>query len=153
MADSVDALSFNQLEVGREWVSIARIISAEDIENFSTQTGDCTPTENVETQGSQLNSAPGLLGPSVATGLAANAPPVRTIAFLAIREWKFLGDICAGDALHIRNRVETITPRGVGRRGEVCWRVDIVNQREEVVQSGFIVTLVEGQTVARRMAR
>ena len=153
MAQSNDALSFNQLEVGREWVSIARVVSAEDIENFSTQTGECTPTEDFETQDGVPNSAPGLLGPSIATGLAANAPPVRTIAFLAIRDWKFLGPIRAGDALRIRNRVETITPRGVGRRGEVCWRVDIVNQREEIVQSGFIVTLVEGQAVARRMAR
>ncbi len=154
MTHSLDALSFDQLEVGREWVSVVRVISAADIADFSVQTGDDVPTGDWDDEADAAPdvgcAARGLLGPSVATGLAANAPPVRTIAFLAIRNWRFLGPIVAGDAVRIRNRVDSITPRGVGRRGEVGWRVEIVNQREEVVQAGLIVTLVEGQAVARR---
>jgi acyl dehydratase len=86
----------------------------------------------------------------VATGLAIGCPPVRTIAFLAIRDWQFTGPILAGDEVHIRNRVESVTARGVGRRGEVVWRVEIVNQRGEVLQAGLIVSLVDGRRAAAR---
>jgi 3-hydroxybutyryl-CoA dehydratase len=157
MMHSANALSFDQLEVGREWVSVVRVISAADIADFGSNTGDDTPTGDLDDEVDAVSNAEcaarGLLGPSVATGLATNAPPVRTIAFLAIRDWRFLSPIVAGDAVRIRNRVESISPRGVGRRGEVCWRVQIINQRDEVVQAGFIVTLVEGQAVARRGTR
>jgi oxepin-CoA hydrolase/3-oxo-5,6-dehydrosuberyl-CoA semialdehyde dehydrogenase len=147
-----DALSFNQLEVGREWVSQPRQITAGDIASFSTLTGDNFPTyeEPADEAPAGPGTARGLFGPSVATGLALNAPPVRTIAFLAIRDWRFAAPINAGDALRIRNRVQAVTPRGVGRRGEVAWRVEIVNQRDEIVQAGVIVSLVEGDAVARR---
>lgn len=152
---AADALSFNELEVGREWLSLPRVISADNIGDFCEVTGDGTPTDG---QLGDVDSvaiedrciATGLFGPSVATGLALDAPPVRTIAFLSIRDWRFLGPIVAGDALHIRNRVQEITPRGVGRRGEVAWRVEIINQREEIVQAGVIVTLVEGDAVSKR---
>lgn len=49
--------------------------------------------------------------------------------------------------------MDAVTPRGVGRRAEVAWRVEVVNQREDVVQTGTIVTLVEGPALARRAAR
>src|SRR5262245_8365802 len=149
---SPDALTFNQLEVGREWESVARIITAADIQTFCTVTGDDEPTDGDPGDDAEVHpdSARGLFGPSVATGLALAAPPVRTIAFLAIRDWQFAGPIESGDAVRIRNRVQTITPRGVGRRAEVCWRVEIINQRDAVVQSGVIVSLVEGEAVSRK---
>src|SRR2546423_5996514 len=125
-----NALPFNQLEVGREWESVARVITRADIETFSAVTGDDSPTDGDPGDGSSPapGVASGLFGPSVATGLALAAPPVRTIAFLAIRDWQFAAPIAAGDAVRIRNRVHGVTPRGVGRRAEVSWRVEIVNQ-------------------------
>src|SRR5262245_24140452 len=147
-----DALSFNQLEVGREWESVPRVITAADVQTFSDVTGDDNPTDGDPGDDCEaiLDTARGLFGPSVATGLALAAPAVRTIAFLTIRDWRFGSPIAAGDALRIRNQVQTITPRGVGRRAEVSWRVEIVNQRDVVVQSGVIVSLVEGEAVSRR---
>src|SRR4051812_26196972 len=97
MTNSADALSFDQLEIGREWVSAARVIGASDIEAFVAGTGDDTPTGDLDDEAELVpdagGAARGLLGPSVATGLATNAPAVRTIAFLAIRDWRFLGPI------------------------------------------------------------
>jgi len=147
-----DALTFNQLEVGREWESVARVVTASDLQTFVDVTGDDEPTDGDPGDDSEAPSkmARGLFGPSVATGLALSAPPVRTIAFLSIRDWQFVRPIAAGDALRIRNLVQTITPRGVGRRAEVSWRVEIVNQRDVVVQTGMIVSLVEGEAVSRR---
>jgi acyl dehydratase len=144
------ALSFDQLEVGREWVSEPRVIRETDIGDYSLLTGDeaLAPEEAGIAPGGPF--AGSLFGPAVATGLAREAPPVRTIAFLAIRDWVYFGPIAAGDVLRIRNRVDAVTPRGVGRRAEVAWRVAVVNQRDEVVQAGAIFTLVEGPTVVRR---
>jgi acyl dehydratase len=145
------ALTFDQLEVGREWVSAPRLIDAADIGAYATLTGDDEPAhEDPEDAPAAGLCARGLFGPAVATGLALDAPSVRTIAFVAIRGWRFLGPIAAGDALRIRNRVDAVTPRGVGRRAEVAWRVEVVNQRDDVVQTGSIVTLVEGRAVSRR---
>jgi acyl dehydratase len=152
---SPDALAFNQLEVGREWESVARVVTAADIQTFADVTGDDEPTDGDPGDDSQAHpdTARGLFGPSVATGLALAAPPVRTIAFLNIMDWRFVNPIAAGDTLRIRNQVQAIAPRGVGRRAEVSWRVEIVNQRDVVVQSGVIVSLVEGEAVSRRSRR
>jgi len=146
-----DALPFDQLEVGREWVSAPRPVRAADLRAFSDLTGDTSPVhEPPASRPDDPPAARGLYGPAVATGLAIGCPPVRTIAFLAIRDWQFTGPILAGDEVHIRNRVESVTARGVGRRGEVVWRVEIVNQRGEVVQAGLIVSLVDGRRAAAR---
>jgi acyl dehydratase len=154
---SSDALSFDQLEVGREWVSRGRPVTAADLRTFVAVTGDDTPTSGPTHDDVwppiEEGTARGLFGAAVATGLALDAPPVRTIAFLAIRDWRFAGPIASGDVVHIRNRVEAVTPRGVGRRAEVRWRVEVVNQRDEVIQAGTIVSLVEGPAVARRDRR
>src|SRR2546430_9823579 len=132
-----DALSFHQLEVGREWESVARVITPADIQTFSTVTGDDSPTNGDpgDGPGPDAGAAHGLFGPSVATGLALAAPPVRTIAFLAIRDWQFAAPIAAGDAVRIRNRVQGVTPRGVGRRAEGSWRGGVANPRRPGGQS------------------
>jgi 3-hydroxybutyryl-CoA dehydratase len=141
-----DALPFDALEVGRAWLSAPRRVCAEDLRAFTDLTGDTSPVAVDVNEGpAGPATARGLFGPSVATGLAVGCPPVRTTAFLAIRDWQFAGPILAGDTVRIRNRVEAVTPRGVGRRAEVVWRVEILNQRDEVVQGGLIVSLVEGR--------
>jgi acyl dehydratase len=146
-----DALPFDQLEVGGEWVSAPRPVRSADLRAFSDLTGDTSPVhEPPAGRPDDPPAARGLYGPAVATGLAIGCPPVRTIAFLGIRDWQFIGPILAGDEVHIRNRVESVTARGVGRRGEVVWRVEIVNQRGEVLQAGLIVSLVDGRRAAAR---
>jgi acyl dehydratase len=147
------ALTFDQLEVGREWVSAPRTLTADDLRSYSTLTGDDDPAGgdpgDAQDRVGGAEEAGALFGPAVATGLALDCPPVRTIAFLTIRDWRFVGPIAAGDAVHIRNRVDAVRPRGVGRRAEVEWHVEVVNQREEVVQGGSIISLVEGPAVGR----
>ena len=148
------ALTFDQLEVGREWVSRPRTLTANDVRSYTALTADDNPAGgepgDEPAPAPRPDEAGALLGPAVATGLAADCPSVRTIAFLAIRDWTYFGPIAAGDVLRIRNRVDAVTPRGVGRRAEVAWRVEVVNQWDEVVQAGSIFTLVDGPAVNRR---
>jgi acyl dehydratase len=149
-------LTFDQLEVGREWVSRPRTLTADDLRSYSALTGDDDPAGGDPGDAPDpvggADEAGALFGPAVATGLALDSPAVRTIAFLAIRNWQFVGRLAAGDAVRIRNRVDAVRPRGVGRRAEVEWHVEVVNQRDEVVQGGSIVRLVEGPAVPRRAA-
>lgn len=152
-----DALYFDQLEVGREWVSEPRLVRPDDVQQFADLTGDHSPVhvnpEFAATTPFRQCIAHGLLVMSLGGGLSLGAPPVRTLAFAGIREWRFVGPVFLGDEIRVRNRVEEVTPRGVGRRAEVVWRVQVVNQNNEVVQEGITVTLVEGLAAARKTQR
>jgi acyl dehydratase len=82
---------------------------------------------------------------AVASGLGVYCPPVRTLAFLGVREWHFRGPVYPGDTIRIRGRVIEKTIRGRGRRGEIVWQRQILNQDERVVQEGILITLVEAR--------
>jgi acyl dehydratase len=48
-----------------------------------------------------------------------------------------------GDTIRVKSVVKELIPKGRGRRGEVVWQRAIINQRDEVVQQGVMLTLVE----------
>ena len=70
---------------------------------------------------------------------------MRTLAFLSIREWHFRGPVFIGDTLHVVSKVLNKEVRGRGRRGEITWQRQILNQDRKLVQEGITVTLVEGR--------
>jgi 3-hydroxybutyryl-CoA dehydratase len=150
---AADALFFDQLEVGREWISEPRLIRPDDIQGFADLTGDRNPihidSAFAATTPFRQVIAHGLLVMSLGSGLTLTSPPIRTLAFATIRDWRFVNPVFIGDEIRARNRVESVTPRGVGRRAEVVWRVQLVNQKNEAVQEGTTVTLVEGSAAVR----
>src|SRR5262249_1579549 len=93
--------------------------------------------------------AHGLLVLGLSSGLAVNSPPMRTLAFLALREWNFREPVFIGDTLRVRTRVLGKEARARGRRGIITWQRRIVNQAGTVVQEGVSVTLVEGRGPVR----
>ncbi len=151
---SDELLCFEELDVGREWVSPERIVSTDDIGCFAGLTGDRNPIhldpEFARTTPFRRCIAHGLLGLSLAGGLASESPPVRTVAFLELREWQFRAPIYPGDAIRVTSRVLEKQPQGRGRRGTVVWQIRVLNQDDRVVQEGVTATLVEtAQKVAR----
>ena len=62
--------------------------------------------------------------------LDLHVPAVRSIAFLAIRDWRFVGPITAGDAIRIIDRGEAVTSREArpARQGRKV-AVEVVNER------------------------
>jgi acyl dehydratase len=85
--------------------------------------------------------AHGMLGLSLLTGLGSHCPAVNTLAFVAIRDWRFLLPVFVGDTVHIVN--EVIEKNLSGRRaGQVIWKRQLINQKGDVVQSGTLETLV-----------
>jgi acyl dehydratase len=138
-------LYFDDLEVGHAWESPARTVTESDIVNFACLTGDFDPLHvnhaYAATTPFGKPIAHGLLGLSMLAGLGSQFPAVRTLAFLRIREWKFCQPIFIGDTVRAINEVEELEDKG-RRGGKVIWRRQLVNQRNEVVQEGFLETFV-----------
>lgn len=142
-------LYFDDLEIGKEWLSAGRTITEADIVNFAGLSGDFNPIHVDHQFAAQTPFrrpiAHGMLVFAVASGLGVYCPPVRTLAFLGVREWYFRGPVFPGDTIRIRGRVVEKTIRGRGRRGEIVWFRQIVNQDDRVVQEGTLITLVEAR--------
>ncbi len=142
-------LYFDDVEVGQEWESLGRTITEADIINFAGISGDFNPIhidyEFAASTPFRQPIAHGLLVFSIASGLGLYSPPMRTLAFLSIREWHFRGPVFIGDTLRAVSKVLSKEIRGRGRRGEITWQRQIINQERKVVQEGITVTLVEGR--------
>jgi acyl dehydratase len=148
-----ELMSFEELEVGAEWTSEPRVVTAEDVAMFADLTGDRNPVhldpEFARNTPFRRCIAHGLLGLSLAGGLTTLAVPTRTVAFLGLREWHFRAPVYIGDAIRVTNRVLEKELQGRGRRGTIVWQVQVTNQDGRVVQEGVTVTLVEATRGAR----
>lgn len=149
MGFSAQHLYFDDVAVGQEWESLGRTVTEADIVNFAGLSGDFNPihVDHEFARGTAFRRpiAHGLLVLSMASGLGLYCPPMRTLAFLGMREWHFREPVYAGDTLRVRVRVLDKEPRSRGRRGVVTWQRQIVNQVPKVVQEGVTLTLVEGR--------
>ncbi len=140
-----DYLHYEDISPGDNWTSPARTVLESDIGSFAGLTGDYDPLhvdfEHATNTPYGRPIAHGLLGLSFLAGLSSTCPRVRTLAFVRIEDWQFQKPVVSGDTVHVKTRVESMSPKG-RRAGEVVWFRELVNQRGEVVQSGQIVTLV-----------
>ncbi|HYV39202.1 MAG TPA: MaoC/PaaZ C-terminal domain-containing protein [Gemmataceae bacterium] len=148
-------LYFDDVEIGQEWESLARTVTEADIVNFAGLSGDFNPIhidhEFAKTTLFRKPIAHGLLVWSMGSGLGLYAPPMRTLAFLSIREWHFDGPVFVGDTVRVRSKVLEKEMRGRGRRGAITWGREIRNQEGKVVQHGVTITLVEGRAAPERL--
>ena len=150
-------LFFDDFDVGDEWLSSARTVTQADVVAFAGISGDFNPIHmDHETAREGAFGEPvahGLLGLALVSGLTMHAPLVATQAFLAIDRWNFLKPIAFGDTVHVVTRVESITLRARGRRAEVVWHRQLINQRGDLVQEGLTRTLVKGRASATSAPR
>ncbi len=147
MSFSTAHLFFDDLEVGQEWQSGGRTVTEADIVNFAGFSGDFNPIhidhEFAKTTAFRRPIAHGIGVFAMASGLGVMTPPVRTLAFLRVKQWNFSYPVFAGDTIHMKSRVVEKTPRGRGKRGEVVWYRGVFNQEGKVVQEGELVLLIE----------
>jgi 3-hydroxybutyryl-CoA dehydratase len=153
MSFTVHHLYFDDVEVGQEWDSPGRTITQADIVNFAGLSGDFNPIhmdhEFAKTTLFRQPIAHGLLVLAVGSGLGINNPPMRTLAFLSMREWHFREPVYIGDTLRMRTKVLAKEARSHGRRGVITWQRQLMNQHGKVVQEGITMTMVEGRGVLR----
>ena len=142
-------LGFDELAVGDVWESPARTVTEADVVAFAGISGDFNSIHvDHESAGRGPFGRPvahGLLGLAIASGLGSHAPPVDTLAFLGLQEWRFLAPIAFGDTVRVQTQVVSLEPRARGRRGVVTWRRRLLNQRDQVVQEGLTQTLVRSR--------
>src|SRR5688500_4898976 len=136
MAFTTSHLYFDDLAVGQEREALGRTVTETDIVNFAGLGGDYNP---IHVRHHFAQSTPfrrpiahGGLGLASGPGRGTTSPPVRTIAFLAVRDWEFKGLVFAGDTIRVRNKVLSKEVRGRGRRGEVVWLRTLLNQEGKV---------------------
>lgn len=146
-------LFFDDVEVGREWMSPGRTITEADIVNFAGLSGDFNPI-HVDHQFAKNTLfrrpiAHGLLVWSISSGLTLTSPAMRTVAFTTVKEWHFREPVFIGDTIRVRSTILGIESRSRGRRAAITWQRQLVNQNTKVVQEGIVVTLVEGRAAVR----
>jgi 3-hydroxybutyryl-CoA dehydratase len=142
-------LYFDDVTVGQQWESLGRTVTEADIVNFAGLSGDFNPIhvdrEFAKTTLFQQPIAHGLLVFSIASGLGVNSPPMRTLAFLSIRDWQFQAPVFIGDTIRVRTQVLEKQLRPHGKRGVITWQRQLVNQQGKIVQEGVSRTLVESR--------
>lgn len=149
-------LFFEDLILGKIWVSPGRTVTEADIVTFAGFSGDFNPMHVnrhfAEQTPFRKPIAHGFAVFSIASGLGLTAPPSRTIALVGVKTWKFLLPVYPGDTISVRTWVVEKTIKGRGKRGEVVWHRSIENQEGKVVQEGEIITLVECRPVDKSTA-
>jgi acyl dehydratase len=138
-------LAFEELAIGDKWTSAMRLIVQSDLSGFADLTGDHDP---LHTDSEFAANGPfgrpvahGLLGLSIMAGLSSTSPSVLTAALIDIRSWSFSKPVFVGDSIYAVTEVIDLKERG-RRHGEVHWYRQLLNQRNERVQEGILVTLV-----------
>ena len=132
---------FEEFESGYTIVSPARTITEHDVCAFAGLSGDYNPlhTDSVFARDTPFGEriAHGMLGLSVATGLAARLGFIdgTALAFLGL-DWKFRKPILLGDTIHVVVAVTGKKAMPSMGGGIVNFDVRVVNQRDEVVQKG-----------------
>jgi len=153
MSFSSSHLYYDDVEVGQEWESGGRTVTEADIVNYAGISGDFNPIhvdhEFAKTTPFRRPIAHGLLVLTIGSGLGVNCPPMRTMAFIQVREWNFREPVFIGDTVRLKSKLLAKTLRGRGRRGEMVWYRAVINQAGRVVQDGEIVLLCEGRAGRR----
>ncbi|MDI9548303.1 MAG: MaoC/PaaZ C-terminal domain-containing protein [Chloroflexota bacterium] len=144
-------LYFEEFSPGDQVVSMGRTITEADIVNFAALSGDWNliHTDAEYSQGQLFGQrvAHGLLILSIASGLSVRLGFMEEtiLAFRSIGEWRFQRPVFIGDTVRVRLTVDETKamPRLGG--GLVTFKVDVLNQKDEVVQRGTWEMLVKAQ--------
>lgn len=139
---------FEDLAPGDTFTSTGRTITESDVVNFAGLSGDFNQIHlDAEASKSSMYGqrvAYGMLGVSVATGLLDRIGLFREsmAAMLEIESWRFVAPIFIGDTIHLQLTIESTRLTSRGDRGVVRRRMELINQRGDVVQSGIITVMV-----------
>ncbi len=140
-------MTWDELLPGRAFETGTRVVSAEDVALFAGLTGDRNPLhgEAAAASGSVFGEpvAHGLLVASLAAGLVSQAGVTAgSLIALVGMTWRFRAPVRFGDAIRVRLSVAGRREAGTADRGLVTFAVQVLNQRDEVVQEGELVELV-----------
>ncbi|MBI4491963.1 MAG: MaoC family dehydratase N-terminal domain-containing protein [Chloroflexi bacterium] len=142
-------LYYEDLTIGMAWETQGRTVGEAEVALYAGLSGDFHRLHTDE-QWARANSpfggrvAHGILGIVLASGLFSQLHLFddTLVALLGFEQWKFSGPIRFGDTLRVRTRIAELRRTSTPGRGLVKRAVELLNQRDEVVQSGVSVMLV-----------
>lgn len=142
-------LYFEEFEIDDQTQSVGRTITETDIVNFASLSGDWnrihTDAEYSKEQMFGQRVAHGLLVLSIASGLAVRMGFMEeTVQAFRRLEWQFRRPIFIGDTVRLR---ATVAEKKAVRRtggGVVTFKMEVINQKDEVCQRGSWEILCKG---------
>lgn len=146
------ALYIEEFEVGQEDYSPGRTVTETDVVMYSWISGDTNPmhtdAEHAKNTPIGQRLAHGTLGVSIVTGLSARMGYLdgTAIAALGISDWQFVKPIFIGDTVTLKTTVEEVRiSKSKPDRGILCRKMELLNQKSELVQTGVMKTLVKSK--------
>ena len=149
--DSVARCYFEDMPVGRQWVTQRRTITEADVMSFAGLSGDFNPLHVDELFAAAgpfgRRVVHGLLVLSIATGLRQQSGVFYGVvrAFAEMKSWIFKRPVFIGDTVTVVSTVVSARATSKPGQGIVEQQVDVVNQHGEIVQTGIFVTLIAGR--------
>jgi len=141
---------FEEFVLGQEILSPARTVTETDVVQFAGLSGDYnvlhTDAEFAKSTPYGQRIAHGLLGLSLASGLAARAGFIEGTAqaFMGLN-WKFRAPIFLGDTIRLLTKVSRLRPMPSMGGGVVVFELTVLNQRDETAQEGEWTLLVKSR--------
>ena len=145
---------YEEFVVGEAVDTPARTVTEADLVNYAGISGDFNPlhtdAEFARTTPFGQRIAHGPLGFSILMGLLSRLGHLdgTAIAMLGIKEWQFKAPILIGDTIHGRVHIDEKRESTDPSRGILVRRVQVVNQRDEVVQEGVLPVMVRRRPTA-----
>ncbi|SDS34340.1 phenylacetic acid degradation bifunctional protein PaaZ [Microterricola viridarii] len=145
--------SLARLRIGDAVVSAAREITLEDIGHFAEFTGDTFYAHTDEAAAAANPFFPGRVAHGYlllawAAGLFVDPAPGPVLANYGLENLRFTTPVSPGDSVRVTLTAKQITPRENEEYGEVRWDAALVNQRDELVASYDVLTLVAKEDAA-----
>lgn len=138
---------------GDEFVTPARTMTETDLVIFAGLTGDYNELHTNETfmKESQFGKriGHGLLGLAVSHGLLFRTGFLEgtVLAFLDVESWKFMAPFFIGDTLRVKFRVhEAKASKSKPDRGIVKLYLELMNQDDKLIQSGYKTLMIKRKT-------
>lgn len=135
-------LFFEEFQRGQKLETVGRTITETDVVNFAALSGDYN---RIHTDAAYAAATPfgqriahGLCVSAIASGLMVrtNIMEGTVLAFREINEWKFSRPVFLGDTIHVQSEVVELKALPRLKGGAVTIKLDVVNQKGEVCQTG-----------------
>lgn len=139
---------FEDFEVGQRFSSQRRTITESDIVTFAGWSWDTNPVHTDAVHASEgrfgVRIAHGMLGLSVLMGLVSRIGVFEecSVALLGIDGWRFMKPVIAGDTVRCEVEIVGVRRTSRGDTGVLERSFTLINQRDELVQSGRIPLMV-----------
>ncbi|GAB3119290.1 phenylacetic acid degradation bifunctional protein PaaZ [Glaciibacter psychrotolerans] len=136
-----------RLKIGDAVASGLREVTLDDIAHFASFTGDTFYAHTDEAAAAANPFFPGRVAHgylllSFAAGLFVDPEPGPVLANSGLENLRFITPVSPGDSVRVTLTAKQITPRETEEYGEVRWDAVLQNQRDEIVATYDVLTLV-----------